>query len=57
MFAVTRKKFSKWPIPPFALVMRTFSYHPGDILHQEILYERSENVSRDRGVGIYLVCL
>ena len=38
MFAVTQPKkiFPKLPIPPFVLVMRTFSYPPGDILHLRI---------------------
>ena len=32
-----QKIFSKLPISPFVPVMRTFPYHPEDILHQEIL--------------------
>ena len=52
-----QKIFAKLPISQFVLVMRTFTYHPVDILHQEILYERSKNVPMDRGVGIYLFCL
>ena len=57
MFAGTKKIFAKLPIPPFVLVMSTPPDHPGDILHQVILYKRSKNVSMDRGVGIYLFCL